>query len=252
MANGQAIGVVSATKGEVFARGADGKMRRLSVGDSIFEGDVVVTANGSTAEITPFDGPVLNVAEQQTVAVDGQVVSANADATTGSVSPLGSSEAAKVIQTVATGSGLDVNAILEDEAAAAGLTGGDAGGGNSFVDLMRIVEAVPTAAYDFPTNPTGTAPTIEGEAVPETATATVVASLGLSLGLTTTENPVTADVGDKPFYELPPEGTVDLSVRGASLVEGTADGFKQVTFYIILDKVPTEAVTVSYQIVPGV
>ena len=117
MANGQAIGVVSAAKGEVFARGADGKMRRLSVGDSIFEGDVIVTANGSTAEITPFDGPVLNVAEQQTGAGDGQVVAANADATTGSVSPLGSSEAAKVIQTVATGSGLDVNAILEDEAA---------------------------------------------------------------------------------------------------------------------------------------
>ena len=63
----QQIGVVSATKGEVFARNAEGKMRRLSVGDQVLEGDVIVTGAGSSAQITPTDGPVLNVAEQQTV-----------------------------------------------------------------------------------------------------------------------------------------------------------------------------------------
>ena len=81
-----------------------------------------------------------------------------------SVAPLGSSEAAKVIQTVATGSGLDVNALLEDDAAAAGLTGGDgADGGHTFVDLMRIVENVPGAGYDFPTYGPGAAPILEGQ-----------------------------------------------------------------------------------------
>jgi flagellar motor switch protein FliN/FliY len=49
MATNQAIGVVSAAKGEVFARSADGKMRRLAVGDQVFEGDVIVTAAGSSA-----------------------------------------------------------------------------------------------------------------------------------------------------------------------------------------------------------
>ena len=162
--NNSAVGVVTATKGEVFARGEDGKMRRLNTGDQVFEHDVIVTANGSAADISMFNAPPLSVNEQQTISVDAQVTAVAPDATAGSVAPLGSSEAAKVIQTVATGSGLDVNALLEDDAAAAGLTGGDgADGGHTFVDLMRIVENVPGAGYDFPTYGPGTAPILEGQ-----------------------------------------------------------------------------------------
>jgi VCBS repeat-containing protein len=169
----EAIGVVSATKGEVFAKGADGQMRRLAVGDSVFEGDVIVTANGSSAEITPFSGPAIEIQEQQTVSIDSQVVpAAGNDATVGAVTPLGSTEAATVIQAVgAPQAGQDFNATLDDDATAAGLTGGDAGGGHSFVDLLRIVETIPGVGYDFPINPSGTSPIITGEtAVPVTAT----------------------------------------------------------------------------------
>lgn len=60
----------------------------------------------------------------------------------------------------------DFNALIEEEATAAGLTSGDGeGGGHSFVDINRIVEVVPTASYDFPLNPTGVPPTITGESV---------------------------------------------------------------------------------------
>jgi hypothetical protein len=167
-----AIGIVSATKGEVFAKGADGQMRRLAVGDNVYEGDVIVTANGSTAEITPFNGPVLVVQEQQTVAIDAQVAAPahDHDATAGAIAPLGAAEAARVIQTVGPQAGQDFNATLDDEATAAGLAGGDGTqGGHNFVDLMRIIENVPTVGYDFPANPPGETPIITGmSAVPTT------------------------------------------------------------------------------------
>jgi large repetitive protein len=165
--NGQptAVGVVSAAQGEVFAKGADGQMRRLNVGDTVFEGDVIITANGSSAEITAFTGSILNVAEQQTVSLDGQVVANAPDATTGAIDPLNTTTASTVIQQTAAAGGLDVNQLLEEEAAAAGLDGGDAGGGD-FVNLTRIVETAGGAGYDFPTNPFGQPPTVDGQNLP--------------------------------------------------------------------------------------
>ncbi len=161
-AQANAVGEVTATTGEVFAKNPDGQVRRLAVGDKIFEGEVIITANGSSVEINMFNGPALNLAEQQSVVIDSQVASSAQDATAGAISELGSTEAAKVTQILNRGDQQDFNLLLEQEAAAAGLTDGD-GGGNSFVDLVRNVESVPVTDFDFPINPTGTAPTIEGE-----------------------------------------------------------------------------------------
>ncbi len=143
------IGVVSATKGEVFARNADGQMRRLRTGDKIFEHDAIITAAGSSIEITPFNGSPLNIAEQQTVVMDNQVFSSAPDATSGGVSPLVAAEAARIIQ----GNNPDFNAQLDEEAAAAGLTGGGQNSGHSFVQLLRIVENLDPVGYGFPPNP---------------------------------------------------------------------------------------------------
>jgi len=160
-----AVGEVRSTKGEVFAKSADGHMRRLAVGDKIFEGDVIVAANGSSAEINIFNGPALNVAEQQSVAIDSQVISPAHDATAGAVSGLGSTGAAKVIQTLNAGDQHDFNALQDGQATAAGLTAGEGGGGISFVDIVRIVETVPTTSYDFPTHSIGTVSTIEWQSL---------------------------------------------------------------------------------------
>jgi len=172
-----AVGEVSSTKGEVFAKGADGQMRRLAVGDKIFEGEVIVTANGSSVEINMFNGPALHVAEQQSVTVDNQVISHAHDATAGAISSIGSTEAAKVIQTVNTGDAQDFNKVLDDQATAAGLTGGDGGGGHGFVDLVRLVENVPTSGYNFPSNPSGASPTIQTLAGAPTDTLTAQISI---------------------------------------------------------------------------
>ncbi|MBV5337678.1 MAG: retention module-containing protein, partial [Deltaproteobacteria bacterium] len=153
MATQKEMGVVTSTRGEVFARNAEGQMRRLHAGDKVFEHDTIITAAGSAAEIAPLNGPALNVAEQQTMVLDDQVMSsAPADAQVGGVSPLSSSQAAQVIQTAGN---QDFNAQLDEEAAAAGLSGGDGGGGSTFVQLMRIAENVQGVNYNFPANQFG-------------------------------------------------------------------------------------------------
>jgi Ca2+-binding RTX toxin-like protein len=205
MATNILMGIVSATEGEVFARGADGKVRRLSAGDKVFEGDVIVTASGSSARITMLNGAALVVAEQQSVAMDGEVTTVAPDVTTGAIAPLDAAQAAKVIEGVAP-AGLDVEALLEEEAAAAGLAGGDSGGGSSFVNLLRIVESIPGAAYDFPLNPPGTAPTLVGEAAPETAAA---------------EEPVVPPPPPPPEEGAPtatPDAGIVANEEGASLI----------------------------------
>ncbi|HJW27609.1 MAG TPA: retention module-containing protein, partial [Rhodocyclaceae bacterium] len=171
---GTAIGVVSAIKGGAFARNAQGEVRRLAVGDSIYEGDVIITASGGSAEITPFGGPAVTVNEHQIVAIDEQVVSTGPaqDSTAGAVEPLGPAEAARVIPTA--GGPADFNVLLEAEAAAAGLVAGEAtDGGHTFVDLARVVEPIPTVGYEFPANPVGSPPVIEGLAMAPTENAVV-------------------------------------------------------------------------------
>jgi cell division septal protein FtsQ len=219
--NGQptAVGIVSAAHGEVFAKGEDGQMRRLNVGDTVFEGDVIVTANGSSAEITAFSGSILNVAEQQTVSVNGEVVANVPDATAGAVDPLSVAEAATVIQQDPAAAALDANLLLEEEAAAAGLDGGDAGGGD-FVDLARVVETAGGASYDFPTNPEGTPPTIDGEPAP---------------------------LQEEPVVVIPPPVVIVsqlVSVDAVGEVDGIFEG-GQVRFTVTLDQASTGDVTIQ-------
>ena len=228
-----AVGEVRSTKGEVFAKSPDGYMRRLSAGDKIFEGEVIVTANGSSAEINIFNGQPVNIAEQQSVSIDGAVVYPEHDVTAGAVSALGSSEAAKVVQTLNTGNQQDFNALLEAEAPAAGLTGGEGGGGgSSFVDLVRIVETVPTTTYDFGINPAGTAPIISAQALVPTA------------------EPVISIIGVEP-----PEGgtgaAASVSGNNVYIPEGSGSSGNAVNFVLQLDHASNQNITVTYEIQPG-
>ena len=136
------IGTVTKIQNEVFAKSADGQLRRLALGDKILEGDVVVTAVGSSVEITPISGDAVQVAEQSTASMTNDVFNVVDGALAkGSVGSLKETTAPTI---------LDLNQLLEEEAAAAGLTGGDADGGHSFVSLLRIVENVDPNSYNFP------------------------------------------------------------------------------------------------------
>jgi VCBS repeat-containing protein len=220
------MGTISAVQGEVFARNPQGQVRRLRQGDPVFEGDVVVTSLGGSADVLPLaQGNPLHIAEGKTVGLDASVFNAaTLDPTAHALEPLSISQAATVIQQPAnTG---DINQLLEQEAAAAGLQGGGEESGHSFVDLVRIAEAVAPVAYDFPANPVGTPPTIDGLAAPApvaTTTTPVEAVTPVAPPVTpvTPETPVTPPAPTAPGWTgVAPS----MTVYEAGLASGTNPG----------------------------
>ena len=174
--NAQQVGTVSAIKGVVFARNADGEIRQLKDGDPVYEGDVIVAANGASARVEMLDGSQPLQVSEQSLTLDAQVTGATPDSTASSVSPLSLAEASKLIQTKEP----DFDVLVEEEATAAGPGGAGSRieGGHSFVDIMRIIENVPGASYEFPIYPFGMPSVLSAEnaLVPSVDNMTLVAA----------------------------------------------------------------------------
>ena len=79
--NVQQVGTVSAIKGVVFARNADGEIRQLKDGDPVYEGDVIIAANGASARVEMLDGSQPLQVSEQTLTLDAQVTGATPDST---------------------------------------------------------------------------------------------------------------------------------------------------------------------------
>ncbi len=138
---------VLSIQGEVFARTANGGMRRLSAGDSIEQGEVVITSAGGVANLKTVDGQILKIESRESFRFGPEISQATApDA--GEAAILAGRDAQAIIDAVQTGT-LDVEQLLEQEAAAAILAGGGENGGNSFVRLLRIAEEVSPLVYEF-------------------------------------------------------------------------------------------------------
>ena len=73
MATNIPVARVSAVQGKAFARGEDGSMRELKVGDPIFEGDVVVALPGAQVDLAADDGRSLVLRDNETLTVDAEV-----------------------------------------------------------------------------------------------------------------------------------------------------------------------------------
>lgn len=139
---------VVSVQGEAFARSADGSMRRLASGDSIREGEVVMTSAGAQVSLRSADGQMIVVNAQESFKFGPESSQATApDASEAAI--LAGAAAPAVIAPQAAGT-LDVEQLLEQEAAAAILAGGGENGGNSFVRLLRITEETTPLAYEFP------------------------------------------------------------------------------------------------------
>lgn len=144
-----ASATVVSVQGEAFARSADGSMRRLASGDSIREGEVVMTSASAQVSLRSADGQMLVVNAQESFKFGPEASQATApDA--GEAAILAGAAAPAVIAPQPAGA-LDVEQLLEQEAAAAILAGGGENGGNSFVRLLRITEETTPLAYEFPT-----------------------------------------------------------------------------------------------------
>ena len=69
--NGNPIGKVSSVGGEAFAKGEDGSLRQIRVGDPVFEGEVVQAAPGGHVELAFRDGTAYFLRDREGVTLDG-------------------------------------------------------------------------------------------------------------------------------------------------------------------------------------
>ncbi|RAU18405.1 hypothetical protein DN062_06405, partial [Nitrincola tibetensis] len=138
------VAVVTSLTGDVWARSFDGSLRLLQVGDGLLPGETLVTATGAEV-VLDFEGELVSVGPDQSLLMSASQRSAAPDV---------SDESVVVDPTLdAILAALDGDGDLLDEleAPAAGTDGAPDGGGASFVQLTRIVEAVDPLAFQFGT-----------------------------------------------------------------------------------------------------
>ena len=68
------IATVKSLSGIVYARAADGHIRALHVGDTIREGEIVVTEDGSQVELEFVDGTQFGVTEGKILAIGREMM----------------------------------------------------------------------------------------------------------------------------------------------------------------------------------
>ncbi|MBS1140235.1 MAG: hypothetical protein H6R13_1688, partial [Proteobacteria bacterium] len=166
MAQAQVVAKVSELSGQAFARDSAGNMRRLKLGDVIREGESVVAADGAKVVLALADGREMTVRPGETARIDAEVAAAvKPDAADSAVvnDQNGFQKIAKALQ-----SGSDLDALLEEDAPAAGQAGQGGNEGHTFIELLRIVETVDPLSFQFGTNRGRPIETIEG--VPVTVT----------------------------------------------------------------------------------
>ena len=149
----QVIGTVAKLVGVAYARASDGSLREMRLGDDVFDGEVLLTAEGSAVELTIPDAPTILVAGGRELLINGELTLAMRDqAEDASVLD----ETLEAVVAALEGDGDLLDAL---EATAAGGSAGDEG--NSFVRLGRI-------GFDVETPVPGDSPALT-EAQPETS-----------------------------------------------------------------------------------
>ncbi|MFI9653061.1 retention module-containing protein, partial [Guyparkeria sp. GHLCS8-2] len=139
----EAIAVILEVEGDVWARSADGEMRMLRAGDTVFAGETVVTAQGARVELDLSNGDTVQLASGQSLLISPEMLAeAEPSADEQAVTDPGVAEVLALLEG-------DGDILEELEAPAAGTTGGDAGGGRTLVEVTRIVEQIDPLAFNF-------------------------------------------------------------------------------------------------------
>ena len=149
MAQAQVVAQVSVLSGQAFARDSAGNMRRLKLGDAIREGESVVAADGAKVVLTLGDGRELDVRPGETARIDSEVAAPVKPDPTDSAIANDQQGFKKIASALVSGSDLD--ALLDEDAPAAGLVGQGGNEGHTFVEFLRIVETVDPLAFQFGT-----------------------------------------------------------------------------------------------------
>ncbi|MBI3095524.1 MAG: retention module-containing protein, partial [Rhodocyclales bacterium] len=146
--SGNVIGKVASIEGQVFAKGPKGGMRQLKVGDSVFEGEVIQTPAGGRVELAFNNGTAYFLRDKEAVTLDGMVFGdRTVDAKEAALMPGKGGELDDIARAIAEGNSLDK--LLEETAAGRAGIVGNLDDSHSFVQLLRIAEAVDPLGYAF-------------------------------------------------------------------------------------------------------
>ena len=146
--------------GTVFAVNAVGVQRIVKAGDVLEKGETLRTVGDATVELLMDDGNLMAVAPDKTVHLDDNVSQSDALPTAADSALSSTATSETIIQALERGT--DLSTTLD--ATSAGLDGGG-GGGNSFVQLLRISEGVDAQSYNFNFSGLGVLPIAEGVGV---------------------------------------------------------------------------------------
>ncbi|MCE8040285.1 retention module-containing protein [Halomonas sp. MCCC 1A11062] len=157
MANATIISIT----GRAWARDADGNVRELSVGDTLQEGEVLVTSDNGSAQLDFGDGqdPALIEGGEQ-VAMTPEL---DADEVVDASEFAALDEDLEALLAALDDDSIDLLDVLDATAAGAG-PGGAADGGHSFVRLARIAEDTNPLAFEYGLGLGSELPEIEGAA----------------------------------------------------------------------------------------
>ncbi|WFM73010.1 retention module-containing protein [Halomonas sp. CKK8] len=158
------IATIISISGQAWARDEAGNLRELRVGDTLQEGETLVTSDNGRVELDFADGlgPTVIDGGQEVVMTpdldaEQPVVAEEASAQDEDLEAL--------LTAIDEGEG-DLLEDLDATAAGAGGAGGE-GGGHDFVRLARITENVNPLSYEYGLASLGGIPEVEGQAVEE-------------------------------------------------------------------------------------
>ncbi|MFO1389176.1 retention module-containing protein, partial [Cellvibrio sp.] len=141
MAN--AAATVASLEGQAWAKGPDGKLRPLKVGDTVSADETVITATGARIELDFGDHQPVFIAGGQEIVMNRDVwTDLASDNKESAIDNASVQEALTVLN-----EGGDLTTTLEETAA--GLSGGGSNEGHSFVALTRVVEQTDPNAFSF-------------------------------------------------------------------------------------------------------
>ncbi len=142
----EVIATIANVFGEVLARDADGNVRVLAVGDEIYLGEEIITADGAFIALSFEDGSGLMLAGDEQVTITEDLPASFEPDPPGAA--IGQATVEEIIAALERGE--DITDLLPPPGA--GAEGGGDNGGGKFVRIARIDEPVPPVAYNFPGN----------------------------------------------------------------------------------------------------
>ncbi|WP_199825254.1 retention module-containing protein, partial [Halomonas sp. G11] len=202
------IATVVSITGQAWARDPDGNLRELAVGDTLQEGETLVTSTNGNVQLDFDDGlPPTTIGGDEEVAITNDVDAENAPTEEETVAQDGEVEA--LLSALEEEDG-DLLELLEATAAGGGAAGGG-GGGADFVQLARIEESVQGLQYDYAVGADEGPETIEFAAAPADADDEIEGNPTAGLTSITLDESQLVSGEQSQFNSVTATGSIDFS-----------------------------------------